>query len=75
MGARALDADVTARWVAGDEVSGADPKLRKTLEDRGVEYVLAVACSHHVGPGVGKIRADGLRRQPGPQGMAAAVDR
>ena len=57
---RALDAGVTARWVAGDEVYGADPKLRKTLEDRGVGYVLAVACSHPVRTGVGKIRADEL---------------
>lgn len=57
---RALDAGVSARWVAGDEVYGADPKLRKTLEDRGVGYVLAVACSHPVRTGVGKIRADQL---------------
>jgi SRSO17 transposase len=57
---RALDAGVTARWVAGDEVYGADSKLRKTLEDRGVGYVLAVACSHPVRTGVGKIRADEL---------------
>ncbi|WP_328522744.1 IS701 family transposase [Kribbella sp. NBC_00359] len=57
---RALDAGVTARWVAGDEVYGADPKLRKTLEDRGVGYALAVACSHPVRTGVGKIRADAL---------------
>ncbi|MFI7065183.1 IS701 family transposase [Kribbella sp. NPDC050124] len=57
---RTLDAGVTARWVAGDEVCGADPKLRKTLEDRGIGYVLAVACSHPVRTGVGKIRADEL---------------
>jgi len=57
---RALDAGVSARWVAGDEVYGADPKLRNALEDRGVGYVLAVACSHQVCTGVGKIRADEL---------------
>jgi len=57
---RALDAGVAARWVAADEVYGADPKLRKSLEDRGVGYVLAVACSHPVRTGVGKIRADEL---------------
>jgi SRSO17 transposase len=57
---RALDAGISARWVAGDEVYGADPKLRKTLEDRGVGYVLAVACSHPVRTGAGKIRADQL---------------
>jgi SRSO17 transposase len=57
---RALDAGVAARWVAGDEVYGGDPKLRKTLEDRGVGYVLAVACSHQVRTGVAKVRADQL---------------
>ena len=57
---RALDAGVSARWVAGDEVHGADPKLRKTLDDRGVGYVLAVACSHPVRTGACKTRADQL---------------
>jgi SRSO17 transposase len=31
---RAVDAGMAARWVAADEVYGADPKLRKALEDR-----------------------------------------
>jgi len=57
---RALDAGVTAPWVAGDEVYGANPKLRQALEDRGIGYVLAVACSHPVRTGVGKVRADEL---------------
>ena len=57
---RALDAGVAARWIAGDEVYGADPKLRKSLEDRGVGYVLAVACNHQVRTGVGRVRADEL---------------
>ena len=45
---RALGAGIGARWVTGDEVYGGDPKLRETLEDRGIGYVLAVACSHQV---------------------------
>jgi SRSO17 transposase len=57
---RALDAGVTARWVAGDEVYGGDPKLRQALEDRGIGYVLAVACSHQIRTAAGKIRADTL---------------
>jgi SRSO17 transposase len=57
---RALDTGVTAGWVAGDEVYGGDPKLRQTLEDRGIGYVLAVACSHQIQTQVGKIRADAL---------------
>ncbi|MEU8221829.1 IS701 family transposase, partial [Kribbella sp. NPDC048915] len=57
---RALDAGVTAGWVTGDEVYGGDPKLRQTLEDRGIGYVLAVACSHQIHTQAGKIRADAL---------------
>ena len=34
--ARALDAGTPARWVAGDEVYGADPRLRAVLRDRGL---------------------------------------
>jgi SRSO17 transposase len=41
---RALNAGVAARWVAGDEVYGADPVLRAELEARQVGYVLAVGC-------------------------------
>jgi SRSO17 transposase len=55
---RALDAGVSARWVAGDEVYGSDPGLREELERRGVGYVLAVACSHRVTTAVGPLRAD-----------------
>jgi len=44
----ALDASVPASWVAGDEVYGADSALRSACRDRGVGYVLAVACNHHV---------------------------
>jgi SRSO17 transposase len=44
----ALDADVPASWVAGDEVYGADSALRTACRERGVGYVLAVACNHHV---------------------------
>lgn len=57
---RALDAGVKAGWVAGDEVYGADPTLRETLEDRDVGYVLAVACNHQVRTDAGKFRADEL---------------
>jgi SRSO17 transposase len=46
--ASALDAGVPASWVAGDEVYGADSALRAVCRGRGVGYVLAVACNHHV---------------------------
>ena len=42
---RALFAGVLARWVAGDEVYGADPLLRVDLESRRVGYVLASAAT------------------------------
>ncbi len=60
---RALDAGVPAGWVAGDEVYGANPKLRAELEARQIGYVLAVACDHHVGFGGTSHRADALVRQ------------
>jgi SRSO17 transposase len=44
----ALDAGVPAGWVTGDEVYGNDPALRRTLERRGIGYVLAVARDHRV---------------------------
>jgi SRSO17 transposase len=44
----ALAAGVPARWVTGDEVYGQDPQLRSALEELGVGYVLAVACSSRV---------------------------
>ena len=64
---RALDAGVPAAWVAGDEVYGADPELRAELEDRGVGYVLAVACDHRVT----RRRRQPPRRRPGSRRLPA----
>jgi SRSO17 transposase len=57
---RALDAGTPARWVAGDEVYGADPALRTELELRRVGYVLAIGCDRRVPTAFGPIRADTL---------------
>lgn len=57
---RALEAGVPARWVAGDEVYGADPDLRTTLQDRGIGYVLAISCDRRIPTEVGDLRADEL---------------
>jgi SRSO17 transposase len=57
---RALNAGVAARWVAGDEVYGADPALRAELEGRRVGYVLAIGCDRRVPTAAGPIRADVL---------------
>lgn len=59
---RTLDAGTPARWIAGDEVYGADPRLRSELERRGTGYVLGVACSHRVGTSSGPQRADAIAR-------------
>ena len=72
---RALDAGVPARWVAGDEVYGADPALRHELELRRVGYVLAIGCDRRV-PTARRIAA--RRRghhRPAPTGLAAALGR
>jgi SRSO17 transposase len=62
--ARAIDADVPAGWVAGDEVYGQHSGLRRMLEERGMPYVLAVPVNQHVIADVaGKVtelRADAL---------------
>ncbi|GER22145.1 transposase [Zafaria cholistanensis] len=45
---RAVDAGVPAWWVAGDAVYGQYHRLRRTLEERGLFYVLAVPVSQRV---------------------------
>ncbi|SCF98627.1 SRSO17 transposase [Streptomyces sp. Ncost-T10-10d] len=57
---RFLDAGHHVGWVTGDEVYGGNPKLRTALEERGIGYVLAVACSAEVTTGAGRFRADTL---------------
>jgi SRSO17 transposase len=57
---RARNAGVPARWVAGDEVYGADPALRAECEFRRVGYVLAIGCDRRVPTAAGPIRADQL---------------
>lgn len=44
-------------WVTGDEVYGGNPKLRSAPEERGVSYVLAVACTAEVATKAGMFRA------------------
>jgi SRSO17 transposase len=42
---RALDAGVPCAWVTGDEIYGADRRLRMELEERGQPFVLAVTSN------------------------------
>jgi SRSO17 transposase len=60
---RALDAGVPASWVAGDEVYGADSKLRSGLHEHRIGYVLAVACDHQITTPAGKHPAKALARR------------
>ena len=57
---RALNAGVAARWVAGDEVYGADPVLRAELETQQIGYVLGIGCDRQILTAAGPIRADVL---------------
>ena len=59
---RALNAGVPARWVAGDEVYGADPVLRAELETHRVGYVLAVGCDRRIPTAAGLLRADEITK-------------
>ncbi len=59
---RALNAGVPARWVAGDEVYGADPMLRAECETRRVGYVLAIGCDRRVPTAAGLLRADEITK-------------
>jgi SRSO17 transposase len=72
---RALDAEVPAAWVTGDEVYGANPALRAELETRRVGYVLAVARDHRVRFGGTTHRANELLRRVPGQGVAVGVGR
>jgi SRSO17 transposase len=58
--ARALEAGIPARWVAADEVYGADPGLRADLQARQVGYVLAIGCDRRVLTAAGLMRSDTL---------------
>jgi SRSO17 transposase len=58
--ARTMEAEVPAAWVAGDEVYGADPRLRAAIRGHGLGYVLAVSANRHVPTRAGRIRVDRL---------------
>jgi len=57
---RAVAAEVPAAWVAGDEVYGADPRLRAAIRGHRLGYVLAAADNRRVPTHAGPIRVDAL---------------
>jgi SRSO17 transposase len=60
--ARALDAGVPCDWVLGDEVYGADRRLRWMLEERGRPYVLAIRGNDRLGS---ELAGEVGRHEPG----------
>ena len=54
---RAVAAGTPAAWVTGDEVYGADARLRAAIAATGLGYVLAVAKNHRITTGIGVRRA------------------
>jgi SRSO17 transposase len=84
----ALNAAVPAAWVTGDEVYGADPRLRAELEARGVGYVVGGGLRpphpgrwrHPSGrrpaqacPGTGLVVCVGWARRQGPPVVRVGV--
>jgi SRSO17 transposase len=57
---RAVAARAPARWVAGDEVYGNDPRLRAGIAGHGLGFVLAGAKDHPIATAAGFRRAGGL---------------
>jgi SRSO17 transposase len=66
--ARALDAGVPCEWVLGDEVYGADRRLRVMLEERGKPYLLAIRSNDRLGSELG-----GSLGQHAPEALARAL--
>jgi SRSO17 transposase len=75
MAERAVGAGIPFSWVAGDEVYGGNPGLRSWLEEQGIGYVMAVACSDLIPMAAGGMRADeaaGLVPKDGWQRLSCA---
>ena len=63
---RAVAARVPAGWVAGDEVYGADPRLRAAIRGHALGYVMAVAANRRVPTHAGPISAGSASTRIGP---------
>jgi SRSO17 transposase len=60
---KAVSVGTPAAWVAGDEVYGADSKLRHELHTLGLGYVLAIAKNHQITTKAGTYPATDLARR------------
>ncbi|MCF6472956.1 IS701 family transposase [Nonomuraea sp. MG754425] len=66
--ARAVEAGMPVSWVTADEAYGMDYKFRHFLEQRRLNYVVAVPKNQTVGAGLGgDTRADTLAAQAPPE--------
>jgi SRSO17 transposase len=65
---RALDAGVPCAWVLGDEVYGADRRLRTMLEERGKPYLLTIRGNDRLGS-----ELDGSVGRHEPERLARAL--
>lgn len=63
MADRVLAAGILPGWITADEAYGDNPGPRTDLEDRGLNYVMAVSCDTQIPTPKGKIRADILAKQ------------
>ena len=59
----AVQAGTPASWVAGDEVYGADPRLRAAGRQAGLGYVLQVAANRRIHTAGGPVRVDEFANQ------------
>ena len=57
---RAVAAGTPASWVAGDEVYGADPRLRARVRELSLGYVLQVAANRQVRTHAGRMRVNAI---------------
>jgi len=72
---RAAGAGIPFAWVAGGEVHGGGPELRKRLEEHGIPYVMAVSCDAMIATAAGSKRAGelaGLVPRDGRQRLSCA---
>ena len=63
MADRVLAAGILPGWIAADEAYGDNTQLRGDLEERSLNYVMAVSCDTQIPTPKGKIRADTLAKQ------------
>jgi len=65
---RLLDAGADVDWFTADEAYGDNPGLRAWLENRSLNYVMAVSCDQRFTTPKGPVRADELARSAPHQG-------